>query len=650
MPDEEMLQEEDDSYYETESNHSECDRVDYSDLDDLIEIDDSEMISKEKREQNLISKQLADWAVSNGIKQIHLSRLLRILKETMPFLPLDARTLLKTMRYVRTKEISPGLYYHFGICEGMRRTLLFQKSMESFSKIGIIVNIDGIPLTKSTNNMFWPITGRVLEPVNGPPFIIGIYYGNKDPDDFNDLLEDSVEEVKDLCAIGFTFDSSILNFQLIGFVCDAPARAKIKSTVLHSAYFGCGKCFVKGIYYKPTEDAGGRVTFPDTNCVLRTNENFRSREQASHHHETSSVLEQLDMDMVMDFPEDEMHLLDLGVMKKILYFQKSGRYTPARLSKKKLTTLSDRIISLKPYVPVDFARKPRGLDELARWKATELHFVLMYAGIVVFNGLISEDHFKHFSLLYTSVRILSSPVLYRKRGMYTYCEARLKDFVGMAVQLYGQHFISFNVHSLIHLPKNVEHWEEYGPLYSNSAYPFENLLQTIKGLISAKRYMLQQAVKRLDEKNRNEFAKNKVEDPPIIVKEKHTQGPLITPFNGEQYGKVQLGKILLTRSLPDNVVLVCVSNEPERLTVFQIHNITKFENDEIFLIGKTFQTETDYFKYPLGSMRIHTFKVSCPIENFVSKKLSEVKFKACMLPSFIEGENSFIVSPLPMKL
>ena len=108
MPDEEMLQEEDDSYYETESNHSECDRVDYSDLDDLIEIDDSEMISKEKREQNLISKQLADWAVSNGIKQIHLSRLLRILKETMPFLPLDARTLLKTMRYVRTKEISPG--------------------------------------------------------------------------------------------------------------------------------------------------------------------------------------------------------------------------------------------------------------------------------------------------------------------------------------------------------------------------------------------------------------------------------------------------------------------------------------------------------------------------------------------------------------
>ena len=58
------------------------------------------------------------------------------------------------------------------------------------------------------------------------------------------------------------------------------------------------------------------MTFTDTSCELRTNENFRSREQDSHHHEISSILEELGNDMVMDFPEDEMQLLDLGCMKK----------------------------------------------------------------------------------------------------------------------------------------------------------------------------------------------------------------------------------------------------------------------------------------------------------------------------------------------
>ena len=186
--DEELQDEvEGDSYYESESDHLEF-GMDYSDLEDLIEIDESQMDSEEKRKQNMLSKKLADWAASNGIKEIHVSRLLRILNEDLPFLTLDGRTLLKTMRYVPTKEVPPGTYYHFGLGEGINRTLLGRKSMEPFTEIGVIVNIDGIPLTKSTNNTFWPITGRVLEPVNGPPFIIGIYYGSKDPDNFNVFL------------------------------------------------------------------------------------------------------------------------------------------------------------------------------------------------------------------------------------------------------------------------------------------------------------------------------------------------------------------------------------------------------------------------------------------------------------------------------
>ena len=46
--------------------------MDYSDLEDLIEIDESQMDSEEKRKQNMLSKKLSDWAPSNGIKEIHV--------------------------------------------------------------------------------------------------------------------------------------------------------------------------------------------------------------------------------------------------------------------------------------------------------------------------------------------------------------------------------------------------------------------------------------------------------------------------------------------------------------------------------------------------------------------------------------------------
>ena len=77
--------------------------------------------------------------------------------------------------------------------------------------------------------------------------------------------------------------------------------------------------------------------------------------------------------MVNDLPHDEMHLLDLGCMKKVLLFTGSGKFTPARISKRSVQELSYRLEYLRPYVPIEMARKPRGLNELARWKATEFH-------------------------------------------------------------------------------------------------------------------------------------------------------------------------------------------------------------------------------------------------------------------------------------
>ncbi|KAK8784374.1 hypothetical protein V5799_009354 [Amblyomma americanum] len=48
--------------------------------------------------------------------------------------------------------------------------------------------------------------------------------------------------------------------------------------------------------------------------------------------------------------------------------------------------------------------------------------------------------------------------------------SRLHDFVSKAAGYYGQRFMTFNVHQLLHLAKNVGN---LGPLWANSAFPFE---------------------------------------------------------------------------------------------------------------------------------------------------------------------------------
>ncbi|ESP02012.1 hypothetical protein LOTGIDRAFT_111295 [Lottia gigantea] len=44
--------------------------------------------------------------------------------------------------------------------------------------VNIQVNIDGLPLFKSSSIQFWPILGRLLLPYTAEPFVIGIYVGD----------------------------------------------------------------------------------------------------------------------------------------------------------------------------------------------------------------------------------------------------------------------------------------------------------------------------------------------------------------------------------------------------------------------------------------------------------------------------------------
>lgn len=99
----------------------------------------------------------------------------------------------------------------------------------------------------------------------------------------------------------------------------------------------------------------------------------------------------------------------------------------------------------------------------------------MYSSIIVLKGHLKIEKYTHFLLLIFAIRILASDKtchLYNERA-----EMLLRKFVLDYGNLYGQHLISCNVHSLIHLPKFVR---THGKLDNFSCFHYENYLQLKK--------------------------------------------------------------------------------------------------------------------------------------------------------------------------
>ena len=62
-----------------------------------------------------------------------------------------------------------------------------------------------------------------------------------------------------------------------------------------------------------------------------------------------------------------------------------------RLGWRSVALISERLLALVVHVACDFARKPRSLKDLARWKATELRQFLLYTGPIVLKGIIDPE-------------------------------------------------------------------------------------------------------------------------------------------------------------------------------------------------------------------------------------------------------------------
>jgi hypothetical protein len=119
---------------------------------------------------------------------------------------------------------------------------------------------------------------------------------------------------------------------------------------------------------------------------------------------------------------------------------------------------------------------------------------LLYIGLIVLKDLILPEHFDHFMLLHTAVRILCDPhhcVLYLQIARKI-----LSKFVFEFPEIYGSHSVSINIHCLLHICDDVE---LYCHLDNFSAFPYKNFMTPIKEFLAANHHPLEQVVKRSTE-------------------------------------------------------------------------------------------------------------------------------------------------------
>lgn len=169
------------------------------------------------------------WSLRHNISHQAMKDLLALIREKYndTSLPMDPRTLLETPQGIGKlcTEIPGGKYWHFGLTACLKKWFA---NLSTDISISININIDGLPIHKSSKFQLWPILCNIHEMPEFQPMPIGIFLGKSKPANINTFLTPFVDELVPLLNTGIVINSHIINIKMRCFICDSPARAFIK--------------------------------------------------------------------------------------------------------------------------------------------------------------------------------------------------------------------------------------------------------------------------------------------------------------------------------------------------------------------------------------------------------------------------------------
>lgn len=537
----------------------------------------------EQKYESDFKENLHLWALNNGVTHRCLNELITLIKPKYPFLNNDARTLLGTPKQkLNTFKLQNGEMVYFGITHNLVAKLSTEH-YEQFNEIHLLINVDGIPIYNSSAIEFWPILAHCKNFIrNRTPFVVAIFCGVGKPRPLETFLREFISECQTLIAEGLCFKGKYFKIVLKAFCCDAPARAFLKQVGGHNSKQGCERCDITSIY--SAEDKRRYYPAVSVYTNLRSNEDFY-RNVCNQHIKGQSPLLELDIGLVSNFILDPMHLIYLGVTKRLINYWLEGK-RQFKLSKTSVVNLNDNLFAIRKHIPSEFGRKIRTFKDIKRWKAVEFRFFLLYCGIKVLQNNLNTDMYKHFLLLHVAVYVLCSKALINQ--YLNIAKKSIQKFVEKCPLVYDKLFVVYNVHSLTHICDDVS---IYGPLEDFSCFRFESYLGKLKRYVRGKNLPLSQINNRIVElskvMNKTQKSNRAAEYIPCGITKKND--------SSFSFCKKLIisSKFAISIRMPDNIVQVGDK-------VFLIKCIC-MANESYKCTGQYFKYKEDFYSYPVLS-------------------------------------------------
>lgn len=267
-----------------------------------------------------------------------------------------------------------------------------------------------------------------------------------------------------------------------------------------TGYYGCGRCTTEGVY------CNNRICFPELNAKLRTDENFRERQQPEHHHNISLLEAELKVKCISQVPLDPMHLLYSCVATRYIFWLVSDTVNyKLRLPTAKINEINGILKIAALSRPVEFARPVKDICRYKKFKCTQNRQFLLYLGIVCLKNVLPKFQYEHFLLLFIGLRILSDEKLFKQHN--SLAKAMLTEYVEKLGAHFGKFRLIYSFHNLIHLADETMIQDD--PLDKFSMWDFESANASLKKFSYRQGAYLEQTYNRTMEK----YAKHHDDEP-----------------------------------------------------------------------------------------------------------------------------------------
>lgn len=108
--------------------------------------------------------------------------------------------------------MNPGSYVHIGLRRGLDHLNKLNSEVVKIKEFVLDFNVDGLPLSKSSNNCFWVILCRIVYIKRSFVFAVRVYSVYKKLDSFNEFLNPFVNELLFLLN-SYTYNDQFINLK-----------------------------------------------------------------------------------------------------------------------------------------------------------------------------------------------------------------------------------------------------------------------------------------------------------------------------------------------------------------------------------------------------------------------------------------------------